>query len=46
MTTENWDKNLPSASRFTILPEFNNEAVETIIPASFGNGLPRPRTWI
>jgi hypothetical protein len=22
-----WDKNLPSASRFTILPEFNNEAV-------------------
>lgn len=23
----NWDRNLPSASRFTILPEFNNEAV-------------------
>jgi hypothetical protein len=23
----NWDKNLPSANRFTILPEFNNEAV-------------------
>jgi hypothetical protein len=23
----NWDKNLPSASRFTILPEFNNDAV-------------------
>ncbi len=22
-----WDKNLPSASRFTILPHFNNEAV-------------------
>jgi hypothetical protein len=22
-----WDKNLPSASRFTLLPEFNNEAV-------------------
>ena len=25
--TQNWDKNLPSASRFTILPAFNNEAV-------------------
>ena len=23
----NWDRNLPSASRFTILSEFNNEAV-------------------
>jgi hypothetical protein len=23
----NWDKNLPSASRFTILHDFNNEAV-------------------
>jgi hypothetical protein len=22
-----WDKNLPSTTRFTILPEFNNEAV-------------------
>ena len=27
MATESWDKNLPSASRFTILPKFNNEAV-------------------
>lgn len=25
--TQNWDKNLPSASRFTILPDFNNQAV-------------------
>jgi len=25
--TQNWDKNLPSASRFTVLPSFNNEAV-------------------
>lgn len=23
----NWDRNIPSASRFTILSEFNNEAV-------------------
>lgn len=23
----NWDRNFPSATRFTILPEFNNEAV-------------------
>ena len=25
--TQNWDKNLPSASRFTILKDFNNKAV-------------------
>jgi hypothetical protein len=25
--TQNWDKNLPSASRFTVLPAFNNQAV-------------------
>jgi uncharacterized protein DUF1566 len=25
--TQNWDKNLPSGSRFTVLPSFNNEAV-------------------
>jgi len=25
---QNWDKNLPSSSRFTILPAFNNEAVQ------------------
>lgn len=25
--TQNWDKNLPSGSRFTVLAEFNNEAV-------------------
>ena len=25
--TQNWDKNLPSASRFTVLSDFNNEAV-------------------
>lgn len=25
--TQNWDKNLPSASRFTVLPSFNNAAV-------------------
>jgi hypothetical protein len=25
--TQNWDKNLPSNSRFAILPAFNNEAV-------------------
>jgi hypothetical protein len=24
--TQNWDKNLPSASRFTVLPSFNNQA--------------------
>jgi hypothetical protein len=27
MPTENWDKNLPTSSRFTVLVEFNNEAV-------------------
>jgi hypothetical protein len=25
--TQNWDKNLPSASRFTVLAKFNNQAV-------------------
>jgi hypothetical protein len=25
--TQNWDKNLPSASRFSVLPSFNNQAV-------------------
>ena len=24
---QNWDKNVPTASRFTVLAEFNNEAV-------------------
>jgi hypothetical protein len=27
VTMGSWDKNLPSASRFTILPEFNDAAV-------------------
>ena len=25
--TQNWDKKLPADSRFTILPDFNNQAV-------------------
>jgi len=26
-STQNWDENLPSSSRFTVLPSFNNQAV-------------------
>ena len=40
MTTGSWDKNLPSASRFTILTEFNNEVVRDKMPVSSGKGLP------
>jgi hypothetical protein len=44
MTTGSWDKNLPSASRFTILTEFNNEVVRDKNAGLVWEGLPGPTT--
>jgi hypothetical protein len=36
--TQNWDKNLPSGSRFTVLPSFKTETVRDNNRASLGKG--------
>ena len=46
--TQNWDKNLPSTSRFTVLAKFNNQAVRGnntgLVWEQAPNGTP-PRSW-
>ena len=41
----NWDQNLPSASRFTILPTFNNEAVRDNNTGLVWERTPDPRLY-
>jgi hypothetical protein len=45
--TQNWDKNLPSVSRFTVLDKFNNQAVRDNTTGLVWEQAPdgTPRTW-